>query len=171
MLEGNPSKSGVAGLEPGDPAGLIALVQRFRVCWEVYPLQILAKEGIRKIGFDLELFGTPECGTEHITPGCQHSQRVEAGLQENADWIMQRESPSCTHIVSPDGASLSYAPVRANRPDVVVRVFIGHRHQWDQPTDECEERRLIDIEQALAELGACNGTWSDARVESAAGRP
>jgi len=138
------------------------LVQRFRVCWEVYPLQILAKEGIRKIGFDLQLFGTPECGTEHIMPGCQHCQRAETALQEIADWIMQRESPSCTHIVSPDGASLSYAPVRANRPDVVVRVFIGHRHQWDQAADECDERCLKDIEQALTELGACNGGWSEA---------
>ena len=162
MLEDNQNKSSLRDLESGDPAGIKSLVQRFRVCWEVYPLQILAKEGIRKIGFDLQLFGTPECGTEHIMPGCQHCQRAETALQEIADWIMQRESPSCTHIVSPDGASLSYAPVRANRPDVVVRVFIGHRHQWDQAADECDERCLKDIEQALTELGVCNGGWSEA---------
>ena len=171
MLKDHQIKSGLADLEPGDPGGIKALVQRFRVCWEVYPLQILATEGIRKIGFDLQLFGTPECGTEHISPGCQHCQRVETALQEIADWIMQRESPSCTHIVSPDGASLSYAPVRANRPDVVVRVFMAHRHEWDNPIDECEERCLKDIEQALTELGACNGTWSDRRDESPAGNP
>jgi hypothetical protein len=161
MPEENQSKSGSPGPEPGDLGGIKALVQRFRVCWEVYPLQILTEEGIRKIGFNLELYGTPECGTEHITPGCPHCQRVEIALQEIADWIMQRESPSCTHMVSPDGASLSYAPVRANRPDVVVHVFLAHRHKWDQPTDECEERCLKEIEQALTELGACSGTWSD----------
>jgi hypothetical protein len=161
MQEHNESESGAPVLAPGDPTGIRALVERFRVCWEVYPLQILAKEGIRKIGFDLQLLGTPECGTEHISPGCEHCRRVEIALQEIADWIMRRESPSCTHIVSPDGAALSYAPVRANRPDVVVRIFIAHRHQWDQPADECEERCLKEIEQALIELGACGGTWSN----------
>jgi hypothetical protein len=180
MLEENQSKSGSLDSQPGDPARLTALVERYQVCWEVYPLEILAKEkstteipvkeGIRKIGFDLELYGTPECGTEHVMPGCEHCRRVEIALEEIADWIMQRESPSCTHIVSPDGAELSYAPVRANRPDVTVRVFMAHRHQWDQPTDECEERCLKEIEQALAELGACKGGWSGARDESPAGR-
>ena len=169
MLEDNQSKSSPLGLEPGDLARITALVQKFRVCWEVYPLQILVKEGIRKIGFDLELFGTPECGTEHISPGCQHCQRVETALQEIADWILLRESPSCGHMVSADGAALSYAPVRANRPDVVVRVFIGHRHEWDQPADECEERCLKEIQQALIELGACSGSWSEAREETRAG--
>ena len=171
MLEGNRSRSGTPDPGTGDSAGIKPLVQRFRVCWEVYPLQILVKEGIRKIGFDLELFGTPECGAEHISPGCQHCQKVEAALQEIADWTMQRESPSCAHIVTPDGASLSYAPVRANRPDVVVRIFIGHRHEWDRPADECDEQCFKDIEQALSELGVCRGSWSEAPDASSAGHP
>src|SRR5208282_3904761 len=50
MPDDNQSKSSLQDLEPGDPTSIKALVRRFRVCWEVYPLQILAKEGIRKIG-------------------------------------------------------------------------------------------------------------------------
>ena len=165
MLEENRNKSGTPDLGTGESAGIKLLVQRFRVCWEVYPLQILAKEGIRKIGFDLELFGTPECGAEHVVPGCEHCQRVETALQEIADWILLRESPSSAHLVTPDGTSLSYAPVRANRPDVVVRVFIGHRHQWDLPADECDARCLKEIEQALIELGVCKGGWTDSPNE------
>ena len=171
MPEENQNKSSLRNLEPSDPAAIKSLVQRFRVCWEVYPLQILVKEGIRKIGFDLELFGTPECGPGHVVPGCEHCRRVEIALQEIADWIMQRESPSCTHIVSPDGASLSYAPVRANRPDVVVRIFIGHRHEWDQPANQCDEQCFQDIEQALTGLGVCMGRWSDAPEASPPGHP
>lgn len=169
MLDYEQSGSTQEELEPSNSAGLRTLVRKFRVCWEVYPLQILAKEGIRKIGFDLELFGTPECGTDHIFPGCEPCRRVEAALQKIADWVMLRESTSCTHIVSPDGASLSYAPVRASRPDVVVRIFIAHRHQWDLPTDECEKRCLEQIEQALTGLGACKGNWSERGVASPAG--
>ena len=173
MLEQNQSKSGSSNPEAGYPARLKAMVERFQVCWEVYPLQILAKEesqgdvppkkGIRTIGFDLELFGTPECGSEHVLPGCEPCQRVESALKEIADWAMQKEEASCTYIVSPDGASLSYAPVRANRPDVTVRVFMAHRHQWDQPADECQVRCLKEIEQGLTELGACKGGWSGPR--------
>jgi len=157
------NRTGLRDSGPGEPAKIKLLVQRFRVCWEVYPLQILAEEGIRKIGFDLELCGTPECGAEHVVPGCEHCQRVEIALQEIADWILRRESPASGHLVTPDSGSLSYAPVRANRPDVVVRVFIGHRHEWDKPADECEERCLKDMEQALRDLGACKGGWTDAR--------
>ena len=182
MLVENQSKSGSPDPEPGYPARLKVMVERFQVCWEVYPLQILAKEesqgdlppreGIRKIGFDLELFGTPESGSEPVVPGCEPCQRVESALKEIADWLMQQEEASCTYIVSPDGASLSYAPMRANRPDVAVRIFMAHRHEWDKPIDECNEHCLKDIEQALSELGACKGNWSHARDESlGASRP
>jgi hypothetical protein len=163
MPEHNHSKTDSQNLEPSGPARIKALVQMCRVCWEVHPVQILAKDGIRKVGFDLELYGTPECGTAHITPGCQDCLRVESALEEIANWILRPESPTCSCEVSADGALLSYAPTRANRPDVVVRIHIVHRHGWDQPTDECEVRCLKDIEQKLTELGACEGRWSDAR--------
>jgi hypothetical protein len=164
MLEDNQSKSGPPDLELGDPARIKGLVQRFEVCWEVYPAEILAKNAIRKIGFDLELCGTPECGSEHVDPGCQHCLRVESALREIADWILPRVNPTCRFDVDSEGDSLSYAPVRGNRPDVVVHINIFHRHEWDQPVDECEERCLKDIEQVLMELGACKGRWSDARA-------
>jgi hypothetical protein len=164
MPDDNDSKTSSRVLESSDPTGIKALVQRFRVCWEVYPAEILAKNAIRKIGFDLELYGTPECGTEHIDPGCQHCLRVESALREIADWILPRVNPTCKFEVDSEGDSLSYTPVRENRPDVVVHISIFHRHEWDQPIDECEELCLKDIEQVLTELGACKRRWSDARA-------
>jgi hypothetical protein len=167
MQGNNDSKTGSREPEPSDATAIKALVHRFRVCWEVYPAEILAKGGIRKIGFDLELFGTPECGIEHVEPGCLHCLRVESALRQIADWILPRVNPTCKFDVDSEGDSLSYTPVRANRPDVVVHINIFHRHQWDQPIDECEERCLKDIEEVLTEHGACKGRWSDARAKSA----
>jgi hypothetical protein len=164
MPEDNDSKTSSRVLESSGPAGIKALVQRFRVCWEVYPAEILAKNAIRKIGFDLELYGTPECGTEHVDPGCQHCLRVESAVREIANWILPRVNPTCRFDVDSDGESLSYAPARANRPDVVVHINIFHRHEWDQPIDDCEACCLKDIEQVLTELGACKRRWSDARA-------
>ena|SRR5262250_496076 len=80
MPEDKDSKTSSRTLESSDSAGIKALVQSFRVCWDVCPAEILVKNAIRKIGFDLELFGTPECGTEHVDPGCQHCLRVESAL-------------------------------------------------------------------------------------------
>ena len=163
MLRDYDSETRFGESEPRDSARIRALVARFRVCWELYSAQIHAEEGIRNIGFDLELYGTPESGTERIMPGREHRRRVEAALEEIADWIIHRESPACSHLVSPDGPSLSYGPARANCPEVVVRVYIDHPQGWDQPTDESELRCLKEIEQALAKLGASKGRRSDAR--------
>jgi hypothetical protein len=169
MLGYNDTKTGSREPEFSYPAGIKALIHRFQVCWEVYPAEILAKDGIRKIGFDLELYGTPECGTEHVDPGCQHCLRVESALREIADWILPRVKPSCSFDVDSEGDSLSYAPERRNRPDVVVHINILHRHEWDHAIDECEEVCLKEIEQVLTDLGVCRRSWSDARDESRAG--
>ena len=56
--------------------------------------------------------------------------------------------------------SLIYSRQRADRPDVRLTIQILHRDHWDQPIDECEERCLKDMEQALRELGACEGAWN-----------
>jgi hypothetical protein len=166
MPEDDDNKSSSRVLESSDPAGIKALVQRLQVCWDVFPAEILVKGEIRKIGFDLELYGTPECGSEHVDPGCQHCLRVESALREIADWILPRVKPSCSFDVDSEGDSLSYAPERRSRPDVVVHINILHRHEWDQPIDECEELCLREIGQVLTELGVCRGRWSDARAES-----
>jgi hypothetical protein len=159
MPEDNDSRTNSRVLESSDPTRIKALVQRFRVCWDVYPAEILVKNTVRKIGFDLELYGAPECGTEHVDPGCQHCLRVESALREIADWILPRVNPTCRFDVESEGDSLSYTPARANRPDVLVHINIFHRLEWDLPIDECEERCLKNLEQVLAELGACKGRW------------
>ena len=164
MPEENSGNAASRDAEPGDAAAIKALVQRFRVCWDVYSVEILTNNAIRKIGFDLELCGTPECGTEHVDPGCQHCLRVESALKEIANWILPRVNPTCRFDVDSEGESLSYSPMRTNRPDVVVHINILHRHEWDQPTDECEERCLKEIEEVLTEHGACKGRWIDAQA-------
>jgi len=103
MPEDKDSKTSSRTLESSDSAGIKALVQSFRVCWDVCPAEILVKNAIPKIGFDLELFGTPECGTEHVDPGCQHCLRVESALREIADSILPRVNPTCKFDVDSEG--------------------------------------------------------------------
>jgi len=149
-------------------------VQRFAVCWEAHPEQAVVtvldpkehtprvKRELRKIGFSLELCGTPEPEAENVSPGCNHCRIVQSALKEIADSILPREDGRCVYEVQMEPQSLISSRVRANRPDVRVTVQILHRDNWDQPIDECEERCLKDMERALRELGACQGAWSAA---------
>ena len=44
------------------------LVERFRVCWEVWPEYRIVRGEKRQIGYALELSGTHEPGVEHDVP-------------------------------------------------------------------------------------------------------
>ena len=170
IAENDQNIQNLQGLQPNGLARIKGLVQRFRVCWEVHPEQALVKvvdskhalvnRELRKIGFSLELYGTSEPGTEHVSPGCSHSRRLQAGLKEIADWILPREKRACIYEVEIDIQSLIYSRQRADRPDVRLTIQILHGDHWDQPIDECEELCLKDMDQALRELGACEGAWN-----------
>lgn len=160
------------GLQPNGLARIKGLVQRFAVCWEAHPEQAVvtmldpkgqaprAKAELRKIGFSLELYGTPEPAAKDVLPGCHDCLRVQSALKEIADWILPREERQCMYEVDVDTQSLSYSRVRADRPDIRVTIQILHRSNWDQPIDEYEECCLKDMERTLHEIGACEGAWN-----------
>ena len=137
------------------------LVQRHKVCWEARPEHVVFSSEARKIGFVLELYGTHEMGTDHVSPGCEHCTNVKSALREIANWILPREERPSIYQVEIEGQSLSYSPERGNRADVRVTISILHRHHWEQPIDDCEVRCLKEMEQSLSELGACNSVWRD----------
>lgn len=160
------------GVEPSALARIKGLVQQFAVCWEAHPEQAAvtvldpkgqaprAKTELRKIGFSLELYGTPESAAKNVLPGCHDCVRAQSALKEIADWILPREERQCMYEVDADTQSLSYSRVRADRPDIRVTIQILHRSNWDQPIDEYEECCLKDMERALHEIGACEGAWN-----------
>ena len=172
ITENNQNIQSPRVVEPNGVARIKSLIQRFAVCWETHPEQAVVtvldpkeraprvKRELRKIGFSLELYGTPEPGTENVSPGCNHCRRVQWALKEIADWVLPREEHQCTYEVEIDTQSLSYSRVRADRPDVRVTIQIFHRSNWEQPIDEYEQNGLKDMERALHELGACHGAWT-----------
>lgn len=150
-------------LEANDLSKIKDLVQRFQVCWEVYPEQVLTRDEIRKVGFALELYGTHAPGTEHVMPGCEHCRPVQEALGEIAHWILPREERPSMYEVTVDTQALSYSRERGNRPDVQVTIRILHRGDLEKPIDECEVRCLTDMQQALRNIGACKSVWRPAR--------
>lgn len=139
------------------------LVQRFRVCWKVWPEFTYVNHEQRQIGYGLELAGTHEPWVKHPEPGCEHCRRIFVVLREIANWILPRDQRPSTYEIGPYDQAIRYMPSRHDRPDVIFTVKILHREGYDGPVDECEDRCLKEMEEGLKALGAC-------RLRSTGGR-
>ena len=135
------------------------LVERFQICFDVLPDSYFVNKELRQIGFRLELTGTHEQGVEHPLPGCEHCRKVWCALKAVADWIIPRERRDSDYDIVPYDQSIHYDPERKFRPDVSLRIWIGHRSGFDRPVDACEVRCLNEMTQSLKELGVRKGKW------------
>ena len=138
---------------------LAEYVQRFRVCWEVWPEYLMSSSGRRQVGFELELSGTPEFGSGQESPGTPECRKVYVALHAIADWIFPKEERPSMYEIEPYEHALHYSSARSNRPDVTLSVKILHRSGFDQPVDACEVRCLQEMEQRLIQLGARQRQW------------
>lgn len=145
------------------PQELCSLVERYRVCWEVWPESIWADGHRRQVGFQLELYGTHEPGVERVSPGCPACQRLYAALRAIAEWILPKERRPSTYKIGPYDQALRYSPARRNRPDVTVAIKIIHREGFESPVDACEVRCLTEMQERLRELGALERQWIQER--------
>ena len=142
------------------PPFLADLVNRYQVCWEVWPEYLVVGGKERQVGFELELCGTHQPGTEHIGPGCPACRRIYSALRSVADWILPQDERPSRYEIGPYDQAIRYSAVRGNRPDVTLSMRIVHRTGFDQPVDTCEVRCLKEMKQRLAELGAGERQWS-----------
>jgi hypothetical protein len=139
---------------------LAGFVGRYQVCWEVWPEYLMVGGKERQVGFELELTGTPEPGSDHVGPGCPACRRVYAALRAIADWILPKEERPSRYEVGPYEQALRYSTVRGSRPDVTLSVKVLHRRGFDQPVEQCEVRCLEEMKQRLRRLEACERQWS-----------
>jgi hypothetical protein len=50
---------------------------------------------------------------------------------------------------------------RKSRNEVVVTIHIMHRHDFNRPVDDCEDRCLKEMRGSLAQLGVKEGIWRE----------
>jgi hypothetical protein len=133
------------------------LVQRYKVCWEVWPEYSAMGNGIRQIGFELELLGSPAVGT-NCDPCCAESAAIHAALKAIARWILEQDD-SVRVQIDDSSQSLCYSPVRGDRADVTLSIKILHQVGFENPIDEEERDFLEKTKIRLRELGACEHQW------------
>jgi hypothetical protein len=138
-------------------AALAELVQRYQVCWEVWPEYSAAANGVRQIGFELELLGSDSGGNEP-DPCSAESAAIHAALRAIARWILEREDKVRLRV-DESSQSLCYSPVRRNRADVTLSITILHRTASEEPADEEENKSLERTKSRLRELVAFEHQW------------
>jgi hypothetical protein len=135
------------------------LVEQHRVCYEVWPEDLVVKDKRTKVGFLLEINGVHGDDADHILPGCKHCHSTFEDLRQIAEWIMPKEERASYYDVQPFDNALRETPKRRFRLEVVLGMRILHRHGFDQPVDQCEELCLKEMRQKLRELGVHEGEW------------
>ena len=152
--------------------GLVELVRRYQVCWEVWPEYAAAGQKSRQqVGFELELLGSDRSVGE-FDPSCPKSAEIHAALDEIAGWILEIDG-QVSFQINDNRQSLCYARARGNRADVTLSIQILSRKGFDNPVDESERNCLERAAARLRGLGAYEHHWhlppsSNARVSSAA---
>ena len=149
-------------LEPtATVAHLRQIAERHKVCYEVCPEWSMSEGRKISIGFELNLCGVNDhdpTGQTHPVPGCAICARTHAEMREIAEWILPREQRPSRYEIYPFDRALHIAPgQRRRRSEVIVKIVIMHRHDFNQPVDECENRCLTEMRQRLSELGIHQG--------------
>ena len=140
-----------------EQAELARLVQRFRVCWDVWPEYGLVGSERRQIGFSLELHGTAETPARCPKPGSTCTEQVSAALGQIAGHIVPEDEPLVTcRCISNQALHFTRGP--RHRPEVILTIQTHHRQRVDDPVDEHQRRCLKHMELRLKALGAL--TWA-----------
>ena len=79
---------------------------------------------------------------------------------------MPKEERASRYEIEPYDHALHESPQRKFVPEVVLSMKILHRHGFDKPVDECEERCLKEMRSKLAELGVRAGEWRPTKSEA-----
>lgn len=143
-----------------DETAIRDLIQRYKICWEVWPEQIRTNAHLEQTGFELELLGTHPEGTGIVSPGCDACVEVYEALRQVAAFILPDNTGLPTRYeIEPFEPALRYSSTRKNRPDVLLEIKIVHRQGFG-PVDECEKKCVREMQTELDRLGAYRGCWA-----------
>ena len=145
--------------------GLREIARRHQVCYEVSPEWSISEGRKIQIGFELELCGAnnhalEDGGLSHPVPGCLECFSTYNAMRQVAEWILPRDERPSRYEIQAFDRALHLAPsARQRRSEVIVRIVIMHRRQFNRPVDECESRCLTEMRERLAQLGIHEGIW------------
>ncbi len=88
---------------------LAKLVQRYQVCWEVWPEYLAVDNKMRQVGFELELSGSDKC--IQFNPTCSECLQIRLALEAIANRILEDRDENLTIEFSHHEQSISYSAI------------------------------------------------------------
>lgn len=164
MSERRPSPPGSDETGADRLLHLRTLVQDYEVCWETRPQYAVVGEGLRTIGFSVELSAAHHQPHHEPVAGCPECLPPLRALEEIVDFILPTEPRDSIYDVHVKWGAMQYSRRRANRPEVGATIDVLHATGADRPIDACEERCLADIVSRLKAIGAQEGSWTGHRA-------
>lgn len=143
-----------------DDSELKAFVQRYKVCYESYPIwHVPIGGGPVAIGYELDLIGTHDDPQYPASPGCEECKPVRRALLAIATAILPPNDRASHYALEPFQTAISFSPRRKMRKDVTLVIDIKHRDRFDLPVNECATRCLREMKEKLKALGARPDHW------------
>lgn len=140
------------------------IARKHQVCYEVAPEWSINEGRKVQIGFELDLCGissNDKC--VHPVPGCPYCWGAYDEIREIAESILPRDERPSRYDIQAFDRSLHMAPSnRRRRMEVIVRIVIMHRRDFNRPVDECEDRCLKEMRGKLVQMGIHEGIWREA---------
>jgi hypothetical protein len=133
---------------------LEVLVERYQVCWEVFPEWSRVGQERKRTGVVVELYGTHYRPSAPPKAGCRHCIPVLEALLKIADFAIRDAGPALASIRAHSG--IEYATERGGRPDIVVALTLS------APEEDVRgglDTSLNQVRERLGGLGASQRTW------------
>lgn len=151
-------------VNPASTSGLLEIVEKHQVCYEVWPERSVAEGQKIMIGFELQLCGTNSHvaakGEDQPVPGCEYCLSTYEDLKQIAEWILPREKRPSRYEIAGFDRSLHVAPhSRQSRSEVVLTIHIMHRTDFNREVDDCESHCLKEMKGRLQQLRIQEGKW------------
>lgn len=144
----------------GKVDSLRGIVEDREVCFDAFRESVgFQSAGPKAIGYELVLSGIHSPGSHPPQPGCDLCREVYDDLKTIAEWILPKEHRPSFYEIEPYRPVIRATRKRNLREEVTLSIRILHRHHYEDPIDKCETRCLVDMENRLKEIWACQGEW------------
>ncbi len=151
-------------IEHDQAARLCDVVKRHRVCWVVTPMRWPRDPARRRIGFELDIWGTDVPAESQEVAECSGCRQMLIDLLDLAEWIIP--SGCREHRDDRDGCEfrIRFSPNGRTRHAVLVEVDVMCGNGVAASSCRCEGSCLSEMQRRLVHLGArAIGSKSPAR--------
>ena len=140
---------------------LRAIVEQRQICFDSFRERVgLQRAGVASVGYELILSGIHSPGSHPPLPGCDLCKAVYEDLKKIAQWILPKDHRPSFYEIEPYRPIIRATRKRKLREEVTLSIKILHRDHYEDPIDTCETRCLVEMENRLTQIWACEGEWT-----------